>query len=172
MAKNLLPISCLRSIYFSHIFTHLHYNLGVWGSMLSKSQSLQIFREQKQCLHLLNKDKKTGEAELFKALNVLKFPDMIKIELNKFGAKVARKQIPKPIQQLMELRGGVKSHRYNTRRKGVPNIQKHRTPLFNQSFLCCGTVEYNALSLRLTNIKKLHVLMKELKWDIISSYET
>ena len=170
IAKNLLPISCLHSIYFSHIFTHLHYNLGMWGSMLFKSQLLQIFREQKQCLHLLNKDKKIREVELFKSLKVLKFTDMIKIKLSKFGAKVARKQIPIPIQQLMELRVGVKSHHYNTRRKGVPNVQKHRTPVFNRSFLCCGIVEYNALSLRLTSIKKLHILMKELKQDIISSY--
>ena len=169
LLKNLLPALCLRTIYFSHIYTHLQYNLGVWGSMLSKSQLSKIFKEQKQCLHLIDNSRGTGDP--FGTHKVLKFPDMIKIELNKFGARVARKQIPKPIQQLMKLRGGAKSHRYNTRKKGVPNIQKHRSHLFNRSFLCRGIMEYNALPCRLTNIKKLQVLIKDLKRDIISTYE-
>ena len=170
LSKNLLPASCLRSIYYSHIFNHLHYNLGVWGSMLTKSQLMQIYKEQKQCLHLMTKDKRTRETDVFKIHNALKFPDMIKIELGKFGAKVARKQIPKPIQQLMKLRGGAKTHRYNMRKKGIPNVQKHKLPLFNRSFLCRGIVEYNNLAPRLSNIKKLPALIKEIKRDIISTY--
>ena len=170
LSKNLLPASCLRSIYYSHIFSHLHYNLGVWGSMLTKSQLMQIYKEQKQCLRLMTKDKRTSETDVFKIHNALKFPDMIKIELGKFGAKVARKQIPKPIQQLMELRGGAKTHCYNTRKKGIPNVQKHKSPLFNKSFLCRGIVEYNNLKPRLLNIKKLPALIKEIKRNIISTY--
>ena len=81
---------------------------------------------KKNCLHLLSKGQRTGVADLFKSLKVMKFPNMIKLELSKFGAKVARRQIPKPIQQLMELRGGVKRCNYNTQRKEVPNIQRHR----------------------------------------------
>ena len=42
LAKNLLPVDCLRTVYFSHIYTHLKYNLVVWGSMISKSQLSEI----------------------------------------------------------------------------------------------------------------------------------
>ena len=170
MSKNLLPASCLHSIYYSHIFSHLHYNLGVWGSMLTKSQLMQIYKEQKQCLHLMTNDKRRRETDVFKIHNALKFSDMIKIELSKFGAKVARRQIPKPIQQLMKLRGGAKTHHYNMRKKGIPNVQKHKSPLFNRSFLCRGIVEYFNLTPRLLNIKKLPTLIKEIKRDIISTY--
>ena len=71
--------------------SHLHYNLGVWGSMLAKSQLMQIYKEQKQCLHLMTNDKRTREMDVFKIHNTLKFSDMIKIKLSKFGAKVARR---------------------------------------------------------------------------------
>ena len=42
MAKNLLPLDVMRTVYFSHIHSHLSYNLGVWGSMLTKSQVAEI----------------------------------------------------------------------------------------------------------------------------------
>ena len=138
--------------------------------MLTKSQLTQIYKEQKQCLHLMTNDKRTRETDVFKIHNALKFSDMIKIELSKFGAKVVRRLIPKPIQQLMKLRGGAKTHRYNMRKKGIPNVQKHKSLLFNRSFLCHGIVEYFNLAPRLLNIKKLPTLIKEIKRDIISTY--
>ena len=168
LSKNLLPTTCLRSIYYSHIYSHLHYNIGVWGSMLTKSQIKQLQKEQKQCLNLMTKDKEVNN--VFKKHNVLKFTDIVKIELCKFGARVARQQIPKPIQQIMKLRGGEKRHRYNTRRKGIPNVQKHRSLSFNKSFLCCRIVEYNNLTPKQINTKKLPTFMKEIKRNIIDTY--
>ena len=56
LAKNLLPVDCLRTVYFSHIYT-LNYNLVVWGSMISKSQLSEIFQLQKNCIRLLAKGK-------------------------------------------------------------------------------------------------------------------
>ena len=50
LAKNLLPVDCLHTVYFSHIYTHLKYNLIVWGSMISKSQLSEIFQLQKNCI--------------------------------------------------------------------------------------------------------------------------
>ena len=89
LAKNLLPVDCLQTVYFSHIYSHLHYNLVVWGSMLTKSQLSEIFQQQKYCIHLLGKGKTKPTDELFASLKVMKFPDMIQLELCKFGAKVS-----------------------------------------------------------------------------------
>ena len=38
LAKNMLPVEVIRTVYFSHIHSHLNYNLSVWQSMLSKSR--------------------------------------------------------------------------------------------------------------------------------------
>ena len=77
LSKNMLLDDCLRTIYFSHIYTHLQYNLGVWGSMISKSQATEIYNMQKQCVHLLSKRKAVPVDELFKTHKVIKFLDMI-----------------------------------------------------------------------------------------------
>ena len=108
LAKNLLSVDCLRHRYFSHIYTHLKYDLVVWGSMISKSQLSDVFQLQKNCIQLLVKEKNKSEGDLFATLKVIKFPDMIQSELCKFGAKVSRKLIPEPLQQIMAKRGGKK----------------------------------------------------------------
>ena len=55
LAKHLLPVDCLRTVYFSHIYIHLKYSLVVWGSMISKFQLSEIFQVQKNCIRLLVK---------------------------------------------------------------------------------------------------------------------
>ena len=77
LAKNLLSVDCLCTISFSHIDTHLKYNLVVWGSMISKSQLSEIFQLQKNCIQLLDKKKNKSDNDLFATLKVIKFPDMI-----------------------------------------------------------------------------------------------
>ena len=119
LAKNLLSVDCLRTIYFGHIYTHFKYNLVVWGSMISKSQLSEIFQLQKNCIQLLEKRK--NKSDLFVTLKVIKFPNMMRNELCKFGAKVLRKLIPEPLQQIMAKKGGRKNHGYNTRSKNIPN---------------------------------------------------
>ena len=108
LSRNLLPISCLRTVYFSHIYSHMQHSLGVWGSMISKAQLNKIYNLQKQCVRLLSKDKFTPIDQLFKKHRVIKFPDMIKMELCKFGFKLAKKTIPEPLHKLMESRGDKK----------------------------------------------------------------
>ena len=170
-SKKLLLVDCLHTIYFSHIYTHLKYNLVVWGSMISKSQLSEIFQLQKNCIQLLVKRKNKMEDDLFAPLKVIKFPDMVQSELCKFGAKASRKLIPEPLQQIMAKRGGIKNHRYNTRSKNIPNVQKHTTTQFNTSFICHSVTEYMQLPTELNSIQKIPVFTKKLKSKILNLYQ-
>ena len=50
----------------------------------------------------------------FNLLKILKITDMIKIELSKFGLKITKNAQPQPLQQMMDVYGGKKMHRYPT----------------------------------------------------------
>ena len=76
---------------------------------------------------------------------------MIDMELCKFGHKLTKKVLPKPLKYLMDQRGGKKSHRYDTRNKDTPNVQLHQTMVFNQSFLCKSITEFNKLPTDIKN---------------------
>ena len=111
----------------------MQYNLGVWGSMIGKSQMNEIFTFQKHCVWLMSKDKISSIDQLFQKHRVIKFPDMIQMELCKFGFKLASNEPPEPLKVLMESRGGKKAHKYNTRSKHVPNIHMHNTSFLHKS---------------------------------------
>ena len=169
-AKNMLPMDVIRSVYFGHIHSHLSYNLSVWGSMLSKLQISEISQLQQKCIHHMMIRNIIPVDDIYIKLKLLKFSDMIKIELCKFGARISNNLLPKPIQELMIKRGGKKTHGYETRNKHIPNTQKHSTTRFNISFMHRGIAEYSKLTLDLKSIMNILMLSTKLKTIIISSY--
>ena len=164
-------ISSPPPIYYSHIYSHLSYGLTAWGSMISKGKENELFMLQKQCLCYVCK---LGQSVPLTDENLrhqlVKFPDMIRIELCKFGHKITQDDIPTAMKSIMDKRGGKKQHDYNTQNKNTPNVQSHSTTQFNQSYLCKSIVEYNkspqsirdkpqnffAINLKSTTWKKLN----------------
>ena len=154
----MLPVEVIRTLYFSHIHSHLNYNLSVWGSMLSKSQVSDISQLQQKCIrHMIKKSSIPVDA-IFRKLKLLKFSDMIKIELCKFGAHISNNVLPKPLQELMKKRSGWKTHGYDTRDKCIPNTQKHTTTHFNISFMHHGISEYSNLTFDFKSIMNISTL--------------
>ena len=163
--KKLLNTNCLRNVYHAHIYSHLTYGLVVWGSMLNCKDTESIYKAQKQCIQTItNSAQRTHTDPLFQKLHTLHFPDMIKVKLAKLGFRLTNELLPSPLLNLFNKAGGKKQHRYPTRSKKTPNIQRHDKTLFNKSYLCQSLVEFmkipgiarNAKTVRrfVANIKK------------------
>ena len=153
-SKNVLNVDCLRKVYFVHIHSHLIYGMKVWGSMISSVQTANLFKQQKQCMHILGNRKLRENVEpVFKELNILKFPDMVQLEMCKLGHQLKLKELPVPIIDEFNTCGGCKTHRYPTRHKDLPNIQKHQGTLINRSFICKGVSTYINLPLEIQRKK-------------------
>ena len=158
-SKNLIPLNCLRSIYYSHIHSHLQYGLLIWGGSVCKRELTGLIKIQNQCLRLISP--KTNHKDLYKKLQILKLTEMIQLELIKFGYKITKNQQPLPLQKLMNDRGGKKTHHYPTRMKSMPNIQKHASETFNKSFICRSIWEFNKMPDSIKNSKSIrHIIMK------------
>ena len=122
--------------------------MKVWGSMLKSAQITDLYNQQKQCIRAIDGQKsKCDINKIFKKLNILKFSDMIKLEMSKMGYLLQTDGLPTPIMQQFNLHGGLKTHRYPTRYKNLPNIQKHESKLMNQSFMCKSITTYMTLPL-------------------------
>ena len=75
--------------------------------MMDASSLATLFKSQKACLRIVNRKKKNvPTGDLFKQNKILKFSDMIKLELIKFGYKLSKKELPKPIEKIMNDKGG------------------------------------------------------------------
>ena len=136
-SKHLLPTDALRKIYFADKYTHLTYSLVVWDSMIHKSSYNSLYKLQKEWLKRVAKVPKSSCVEpISDSLKLIRFSDLIEIELKKLGYKITHKVLPEPLIELFQINGGRKMHRYDTCQKSIPNVQNHSTLLFNRSFLC------------------------------------
>ena len=160
-SKNILPTNCLRNIYYSHIHSHLQYGLLVWGGSVCKKELTGLIKIQNQCLKLISPQ--IDSKDLYKNLQILQLTDMIQLELIKFGYKIAKHEQPLPLQELMNARGGKKIHRYPTRGKSVPNIQKHTSEIFNKSFIRKSMSEFSKLPDSIKNSKSIGNIVKKFK---------
>ena len=165
IAKNILDYNCLRLIYYAHIYSHLSYGILAWDSMAKKSDITSLFVIQKQCIRLVHKCKITADCTpLFKQSKMLSLHNIINVELAKQGYSINRKLLPKPILDTYDKNGGKKIHRYPTRNKMTPNIQKHHSTQFNRSFICRSTVIYTNLPTEIKlkqNIHRFTTLVKK-----------
>ena len=170
-SKNVLNVDYLRKVYFAHIHSHLVYGLKVWGSMLSAAQTENLFKQQKQCMRILGNRKLRENVEsVFKELNVLKFPDMVQLEMCKLGYQLKSKELPIPLIDDFNTCGGCKTHRYPTRHKDLPNIQIHHGTLINRSFICKGVSTFSKLSLEIQRKKTKSLFTQYVSSHIIKQY--
>ena len=161
----------LKNIYYAHIYSHLTYGLTVWGSMLDSKDLDAIFKVQKQCIRIICHAPSRASTDcLFKKLGILRFKDIIKLELVKLGYKLTNSLLPQPVQDQFNKYRGKKCHRYPTRLKNTPNIQKHLSKIFNKSNLCQSLAEYMKIPGTTRNIKSIKQFVSHVKQQYISLY--
>ena len=164
LGKNHLDTTCLRNIYFGHIHSHILYGISVWGSMISQSMVKEIYTIQKKCVHLMRPfGKWTNIPQIFTELRLMPVQNMIKFAMCKLGYNVSQKQYPEPILKLFDKFGGQKVHRYTTRNKHIPNLQRGHTEQYRNSFLCRSIVEYNSLPIGLKTTTTSGLFLSQLK---------
>ena len=82
--KDFMPLKVLLTIYYSHVYPHLSYCLPIWGSTYP-TYLQSIFLLQKRAIRLITKSPFLEHTSpLFKSTNVLKFFDLVKLELASF----------------------------------------------------------------------------------------
>ena len=73
---------------------------------------------------------------MYKEHKILTINQMIQTEHCKYGHYIMHKKLPKPIQDIINTNGGKKNHKYETRLKATPNVQKLTGSQFDNSFMC------------------------------------
>ena len=154
-AKHLMNQESKKLIYYAHIYSHLTYANTVWSTNISKKQKKRIEKIQKHCIRSISRRTRTSHTDpLFKQLKIIKFDDIVRLEQCKLAYKIKNRLMPTPILELFNTLGK-KTHRYNTRQKSLPNIKRHKSELYNKSFLCKSIAFYNTISNKIRNTPNL-----------------
>ena len=125
---NLLDTTSLHSIYCTHVYSHLSYGLLVQGSMASKKAIKDLTSIQDSCVCLLSQCGTNFNAiPLCRKHHLIQLPDMIKMELAKYGYRLTYKDCPTSLQSIANAKGSIKLHHYPTRSRNTPNICRATT---------------------------------------------
>ena len=156
LSRNLLNKSTLRSIYYAHIFSHLHYGISTWGSMIAKANCDNLYKLQKYCIRVVGKLPRNANTDrIFKDMKILRFLDIVKLELIRGDRDFPTIYCLYHLKLCLINTKVKKTNRYMTRNRETPNIQAPSSILFNKSFMCKGLSQYVTSSSELKNKKSL-----------------
>lgn len=164
--SRIVPVYCLRMLYFGHIHSRLLYGLGLWGGMLKQDKWIILEKLQRSFLRLINNAHPLSETSaLFLRNKILKLKDALSLEYLKLVFRIRNNLVPSCISALFT----TKRHQYNTRTSGIPTIQNHNSKIFNSSFLC-KAIKFSDENHHLLSSNSIKSLAKNFKYDRFNSY--
>ena len=96
--RNILPLVALKALYNSIVLPHLTLGLKLWGEQLQTKTAADqhpAYLIQKRAIRVITRHKFFSHTSpLFKKLNLLKLPDMYKVQCLKLYFKMENNQVP------------------------------------------------------------------------------
>ena len=87
--KHLMDQDTKKFVYHSHIASHIHYGLLLWGNNTNKDQITKLQKLQTKCLQLVQSNQTKSNPN--RDLGILTIDEMISLENMKFGYKLPQK---------------------------------------------------------------------------------
>ena len=154
-----MPIHVLKTIYYAHVHPHLTYCLPIWGSTYP-SYLQSVFLLQKRAIRIIaNHPYLAHTNPLFKSSNIIKFFDLVKLELASYMFK---NHNDPSFDRLL--------HNYNTRFRNNLIPPNHDLTLFKRSIQYNGPHIWNSVPNQIKNKQHLKSFRSALKRAICSNY--
>ncbi len=132
--QNLVPSWTLRNLYYSYVQSAFTYGLSAWGPLMPKSALKRLEILQKKALRIIDHAKYNApSAPIFKKWKILNIADLIELEVTKISFRYVKNALPTPIKNLFQPNSY--THNYGTRFRNFPRTAKHKSSIFNKSFL-------------------------------------
>ena len=133
--KNILPTSCMKTLYYSLFHSHLTYGLHLWGPSICEKLRKKVFLKQKKIIRIMcNESFNAHTDNLFKSHRILKLEDLIELEIQKLMYKHAQDLLPIPLMNLFP----TNATKYHTRQHWLPLVRKPNHEPLQKSFLTKG----------------------------------
>jgi hypothetical protein len=166
--KNKLDTNSKLLLYHSLILSHMSYCNEIWGNTFG-SYLKKIKQQQKKAIRLVfNQGFSTPTNVLFRDNNLLKFPDLVNINICSLGFSAFKGKLPLILQSKFLNIADI--HKYKTRQNMkfyIPNNNKNNT---YKSIIKCCQHEFNNLPDIFKEFPSVKRFKTKLKQSLIETY--
>lgn len=166
--KNIFCTSILRTLYCTLILPYLNYCNIIWGVTYYESICPIVVLQKRIIRIITNSRWRDHTTNLFEMLSLLKFVDLVKLNISVFMYKVFHNNVPSNIKKIFLLRSDF--CQYNSRQNLDFYVCFKRSKVREFSISCKGTEIWNNLPSDLRLSKSLHIFKNTLKRQIICHY--
>jgi Reverse transcriptase (RNA-dependent DNA polymerase) len=150
--KNIVSKNVIIQIYYAYFHSILSYGIELWGNAAAYLTN-RVFRLQKKVIRIIENLRPLDSCrEVFKALGILPLP-----ALYIYKTVIFLKQNP---QYFL---GNTKTHRYDTRNKGLYDVECHRTTAREKGLHYSAIKFFNNLPQSLRDENNVNKLKQKLK---------
>ena len=166
-SQNLLTGKAKKLLYFGPLHSNLCYCLSIWGTMIKKKLMTEITRLQRKAVRLI--DSTIPINKVFTKHRILTFEQLVRLEQCKLGYKLYNNLLPQNLAKSMKqdhnMQSIIKTHKYPTQNKHIPNLPHASADKYCSSFLYRAIKEYSDLNPTLQNCKTLSTFSHKCKKD-------
>ena len=167
--KGLIPIECLKMLYYTLVYPHLTYGIVLWGAT-HKTYIERLYRSQKKILRAMYSATFFEHSHpLFSQLKILKIEDIYNIEVSKFMYKHSINDLPIDLSNLFQHTSNI--HGYGTRQSTDIRPFNPRINIFLNSILCKGPNIWNVIANDIKQLRGIRNFTSALRGDVLLRYE-
>ena len=165
--KNMVPLTTLKTLYYSLVYTHLNYGIIHWSNTYKYNLD-KIISQQMKVVKIIANFKKSVTPLVFSKCHILQFFDIAHLELVKLIYSFTNSDLPKPLMEMFAVNQAYHSH--NTRQSLNPHIESYKYKIVLSSFIHKAPDLWSKVPLSIRNAKSLTSFSKRMKRHIYSNY--
>ena len=169
--RNFVNKHILFMLYYSLIYPFLTYGVHVWG-LTFPSFLTQLLIIQNKAIRIISfSEPKSHSEPLFKSLNLLKFNDVIELQILSFVYQWSHRLLPPCFSEYFKFTSSV--HSNSTRQSCNRNLyvaSVNTTQFGLRPLKFSGSRFWNSLLANITNSNSLRIFRKTLKNSMLDCY--
>ena len=165
----ILPLSCLRTLYYAYFHSHLSYCMIIWFPLLTSAERDSLYKMQKRAVRIISGAKPLQHCmPFFKKEDIVTVHDQVLIENCRLVHRVVNKTCPSPL--IFMLSPGNRNAFSTQTRSGSLNIPAHTSAKLNSSFLCQAIMDWSKLGKDVINSEHSKLLSRKIKTNMLKKY--
>ena len=156
-------------LYYAQINSLISYGISMWGPMVTRCLINQVQMLQDKAVKCI--DLSLSKDAVYSTYKILAVSQMIELEMSKLGFRLVNNLLPNQLSKALQTnhcnRTMLKTHRYDTRCRAVPNPPKATHSRYRNSYLFQALSIYSKLPATVTNQTNLKAFAGKCKAHLL-----